>query len=228
MRASRMFGGDTRTEFFYNGAGERYRKVEKEWSGSGWDTPSSSDKTYYIWCEGEISQKRVGTSSYTGVTANYYSDGETRHDNSQSAKFYYNFDHQGSVREVTDSSKTVVAAYDYTPFGDRIWKGTGSDTFNCEFAFTGHFCHPQSGLLLAMYRAYDPRTSRWLSHHCGEILLPPAPLSVAGTLLATRPRVVSAIHPVRPDERMRACCEPSTAHEELLLSSRYAKRMTQP
>ena len=156
--------GDTRTEFFYNGAGERYRKVEKDWSGSNWDTPASSDRSYYIWCGGEICQKRVGTSSYTGVTANYFADGETRHATiSQKTKYFYNFDHQGSVREVTDSNKNVLAAYDYTPFGERIWKGSGSDTFNCEFAFTGHFYHPQSGLHLALYRAYDPRTGRWLS-----------------------------------------------------------------
>ena len=136
-----------------------------------WDTPSSDDKTYYIWCDGQICQKRVATSSWgstsdpdTGVKANYYGDGETRHDTIYlKTKYFYNYDHQGSVREVTDSSKNVVAAYDYTPFGERLWKGSGSDTFNCEFAYTGHFYHPQTGHHLALFRAYDPRTGRWLS-----------------------------------------------------------------
>ena len=39
-------------------------------------------------------------------------DGETRHATiSQKTKYFYNFDHQGSVREGTDSNKNVVAAW---------------------------------------------------------------------------------------------------------------------
>ncbi|MCB1099587.1 MAG: RHS repeat-associated core domain-containing protein [Verrucomicrobiae bacterium] len=115
-------------------------------------------------CDGEIAQKRVGTSSYTGVKCNYYDGGETRHTSvSNKTSYYYTRDHLGSVREVTNSSKTVVAAYDYTPYGERTWALTGSDTFNCEMAYTGHFYHPQSGTHLAWFRGYDPRIGRWLN-----------------------------------------------------------------
>ncbi|MEZ5327151.1 MAG: RHS repeat-associated core domain-containing protein [Verrucomicrobiales bacterium] len=154
--------GDTRTEFSYNGFSQRNFVSERGWSGGGWATLISG--SYFIWCDGEIAQKRVNTSSYTGVKCNYYDGGETRHTSvSNKTSYYYTRDHLGSVREVTNSSKTVVAAYDYTPYGERTRALTGSGTFNCEMAYTGHFYHPQSGTHLAWFRGHDPRLGRWLN-----------------------------------------------------------------
>ena len=80
--------------------------------------------------------------------------------------YYYTKDHLGSIREVTNSSETVVARYDYDPFGRRT-KLTGS--FDSDFGYTGHFTYDYNTsdsvpeLVLAPYRAYDPETARWLS-----------------------------------------------------------------
>ena len=73
---------------------------------------------------------------------------------------YYTRDHLGSVREMTDSSGVVQARYDYDPYG-RVTKLSG--TVDSDFLFTGLYYHAPSGLHLAMYRAYDADTGRWLN-----------------------------------------------------------------
>ena len=66
----------------------------------------------------------------------------------------------GSVREMVDSTGTVRARYDYDAWGIRT-KVSGD--LDAEFGYTGHFTDETSGLVLAMFRAYDPNTARWLS-----------------------------------------------------------------
>ncbi len=69
-------------------------------------------------------------------------------------------DHLGSIRELTDSTGAVRARYDYDPYGKRT-KLSGD--LDAQFGFTGFYYHARSGLNLALYRAYDFSTGRWLS-----------------------------------------------------------------
>ena len=55
---------------------------------------------------------------------------------------------------------TVVARYDYDPFGRST---TVLGTTPTDFNFTGLYRHSKSNLDLATYRAYDPDLGRWLS-----------------------------------------------------------------
>ena len=73
---------------------------------------------------------------------------------------YYTRDHLGSVREMTDSSGTIQARYDYDPYG-RATKVSGS--MDSDFQYAGMYEHANSGLSLTMFRAYDPTIGRWLS-----------------------------------------------------------------
>ena len=75
-------------------------------------------------------------------------------------KRYYTRDHLGSVRNVMDASGNEIASYDYSPFGIRE---TLSGSYEAEMGYTRHHYHAESGLVLALYRAYDPITGRWLS-----------------------------------------------------------------
>jgi RHS repeat-associated protein len=75
---------------------------------------------------------------------------------------YYSRDHLGSVREVVTSTGAVFVRYDYTPYGERSRVG-GFASFEAEKGFTGHDYLVDSGLILTRFRAYDPRTARWLS-----------------------------------------------------------------
>lgn len=55
---------------------------------------------------------------------------------------------------------TVVARYDYDPYGRST---TVLGTTPTDFNFTGLYRHGKSNLDLATYRAYDPDLGRWLS-----------------------------------------------------------------
>src|SRR5437588_12635141 len=55
---------------------------------------------------------------------------------------------------------TVVARYDYDPYGRST---TVLGTTPTDFNFTGLYRHSKSNLDLAVYRAYDPDLGRWLS-----------------------------------------------------------------
>jgi RHS repeat-associated protein len=65
-----------------------------------------------------------------------------------------------SVRELTDSSGVIQAAYSYTPFG-QVTKTQG--TLVSDFQYAGYFQHVQSGLSLTMRRAYNSGLGRWIS-----------------------------------------------------------------
>ncbi len=69
-------------------------------------------------------------------------------------------DHLGSTRVVVDGiTGTVTARYDHAPWGQRTII-SGSEDWGA--GYTGHWWH-ESGLSLAVYRPYDPRTGRWPS-----------------------------------------------------------------
>ena len=52
--------------------------------------------------------------------------------------YFYNRDHLGSVRELTDTAGAVRARYDYDPYGRRT-KVAGD--LDADFGYTGHYQH---------------------------------------------------------------------------------------
>ncbi len=137
--------GDNRSEFTYDGLHRRIRIVEKE------DASTVRDGNLY-WAGTELIEERLSTSEVN----RFFADGES-HDGTVR---YLARDHLGSVREVTNSSGTVVTRNDYDPYG-RLTQVSGSE--DSRFGYTGHYVHAPSGLLLALYRGYDPSLGRWLS-----------------------------------------------------------------
>jgi RHS repeat-associated protein len=69
---------------------------------------------------------------------------------------------------MVDSAGTIRAQYDYDPYGARTEL---QGDLHTDFGYGGHyFYHVQSGLNLALYRAYDPINARWLNRDpIGEI-----------------------------------------------------------
>ncbi len=90
------------------------------------------------------------------MTKRFFSYGEQI----SGTNFFFNRDHLGSVREMTDNTGAIRARYDYDPYGRRT-KVQGD--LEAEFAFTGHYYHAQTALYLTLYRAYDSDTGRWLN-----------------------------------------------------------------
>jgi RHS repeat-associated protein len=90
------------------------------------------------------------------VTKRFFGQGEQI----SGTNYFFTWDHLGSVREMTDSSGSIRARYDYDPYG-RKTKVSGS--LESDFGFTGHYYHAVSGLCLTLFRAYDPDTGRWIN-----------------------------------------------------------------
>jgi len=74
--------------------------------------------------------------------------------------YFFNRDHLGSIREMTDGTGAIRARYNYDPWGRRT-KITGD--LDADFGYTGHYYHAPSQLNLALYRAYNAELGRWLN-----------------------------------------------------------------
>jgi RHS repeat-associated protein len=74
--------------------------------------------------------------------------------------YYYTRDQVGSVREMCNSSGTIVSRMAYDPYGRTT---TVSGTILPTKQYDGDYQHQASGLALTQYRAYDANTGRWLS-----------------------------------------------------------------
>jgi RHS repeat-associated protein len=147
-RLTAVTSGSHRSEFTYNGLSQRVKIVEK-------DNGNVTSTKQFVWSptDAQPCEERDGSNN---VTKRFYPQGMQV----GSTKYYYTKDHLGSIRELTDSSGTVQARYDYDPYGRRT-KLSGS--LDADFGFTGHYYHQPSGLQLALYRAYDAGLARWMS-----------------------------------------------------------------
>jgi RHS repeat-associated protein len=108
--------------------------------------------TKFLWCGERICEAR---DSSDNVLARYYAQGE-RHG---STIAYYAQDQVGSVVATVDPQGQVAARLKYDSYGTI----TSSNGTLPDYRYAGLYAHPQSGVYLATYRAYDPKIGRWLS-----------------------------------------------------------------
>jgi RHS repeat-associated protein len=116
----------------------------------------------WLWCGTGICEERAPNDA---VTKRYFTHGEERIGDWDAGEYFYTSDHLGSIRDVTATvggSVVSVARYDFDPYGERQ-KLTGTTSYTCDFGFTGHHTHAATGLVLTLYRAYDPSLGVWLS-----------------------------------------------------------------
>jgi len=72
-------------------------------------------------------------------------------------KFLHTLPH---VCELIDNTGAVRARYDYSLWGERTKLEGDLDSRK---GFTCHYTHSETGLVLTLFRAYDPKFARWLS-----------------------------------------------------------------
>ena len=108
----------------------------------------------FLWCGSGLSEERDAAG--TTVLKRFYAEGVQV----GGVSYFYMRDHLGSIRELTDSAGGIRARYEYDPYG-RPTKVEGN--MDSDFGFTGHYFHAPSKLHLALYRAYDSETGRWLN-----------------------------------------------------------------
>jgi RHS repeat-associated protein len=139
-------GFTTRSEFTYDGQSRMVKIVEK--TGA---TINSTRK--FVWYGQEKVEFRDAADA---VTQRNYKQGQYV----GTTVYFYTRDHLGSIREMFTGGGTVVARYDYDPYGRST---TVLGTTPTDFNFTGLYRHSKSNLDLAVYRAYDPDLGRWLN-----------------------------------------------------------------
>jgi RHS repeat-associated protein len=139
-------GTNQRSEFSYDGLNRCIKSVEK--TGN---TVNSTRR--FVWCGNDRCEFRNGNGT---VQFQLYAQGQYQ----GGGAYYYTRDHLGSIREMTDASGTVVARYDYDPYGRS---NTVIGTTKPDFNFTGLYQHAKSGLDMAVRRFYDPELGRWLN-----------------------------------------------------------------
>lgn len=142
-------GTGAATFFSYDGLGRRIAIVET--------APSKAPVySFYQWCGSRIC-RQFGTG---GTARLYYDEGEALPASGQT--LYYGPDQLGSPRNfaIAKGKTGTVEALDFDPFGNALANPAAPLP---DFRFAGMFYHGTSGLYLTKYRAYDPRTARWLS-----------------------------------------------------------------
>jgi RHS repeat-associated protein len=136
------------TSFSYDGLGRR-TAITTAVSGS-------AATTFHLWCGARLCQ----ASNANGAPArSYYDEGEV--DYASGTQLYYGPDRLGSVRAAANGQSSALQFYDYDPYGNPLQTPAGGPL--TDFRYAGMFYHADSGLYLTQYRAYDPRTARWLS-----------------------------------------------------------------
>jgi RHS repeat-associated protein len=76
--------------------------------------------------------------------------------------YYYHTDQLGSVRDLTDSSGSVVNTYEYDAYGVPSSSGTTGTAYN-PFGFSGEYKDSETGLIYLRARYYDPATQQFLT-----------------------------------------------------------------
>jgi RHS repeat-associated protein len=143
------YPGGATTEMTYDGLGRRVRIVEKD------NATVITEDRRFVWDGQELAERRAADG--TTVKRRYFADGVQADGNIR----LYVRDHLGSVNQLINLSapSTATATFTYDPFGKRSQIGAEDS----DAAYTGHYYHASSGLHLALYRAYDVDTGRWLS-----------------------------------------------------------------
>jgi hypothetical protein len=76
-----------------------------------------------LWCGNQICEERDSTGA--NVKKRFFAEGEQRIGGSDAGVYYYSYDHLGSIREVTNSSGSLQAQYDYDAWGNAAIEGFG-------------------------------------------------------------------------------------------------------
>jgi RHS repeat-associated protein len=144
--------GTHRSEFIYNGVGQRTRNIEIE------NSSTVSDRGY-LWCGGQV----CGEFEYQDAGGEpywlYFQRGVFRIGSSPDER-YLTLDRMGSVLDMTNKTAAGKASYAYDPFGNATKLSGDEDS---PITYAGYFAHRPTGLNLTWFRAYDPKIGRWLS-----------------------------------------------------------------
>jgi RHS repeat-associated protein len=143
--------GTKRSEFTFDGLGRRVKLIEKESS-------LIVQRLSYLFDGLQLRETRDNTGSLK--EKRFFSQGFQSELQVISKSHLYTKNHLGSISESSNLSGIIIERLRYDPWG-RV--SSSLSTVVSSFAFTGHYYHSPSGLLLAPYRAYSSQVGRWIS-----------------------------------------------------------------
>jgi RHS repeat-associated protein len=109
----------------------------------------------FVWCGNKKCEARDGSSS---VLAQFFHRGEII----SGTSYFYNLDHLGSIRELTNSAGAVKTRYGFDPYG-QVTQTFVSGTVASDFQYAGYYFHAPSGLCLTRTRSYSAGLGRWIT-----------------------------------------------------------------
>jgi RHS repeat-associated protein len=153
LAAINYTGTNERTEFEYDGYGRCSGVREQQGTGL-------IAYRRFAWLGLQLSEERAATGG--SVRKRYFNRGmQTAGTGTTLEARLFVRDHLGSNRELVGSSAALTSAYDFDPWGRRsIALGSLDES---SLAFTGHWFHSKSGLVLAPLRAYNSALGHWMS-----------------------------------------------------------------
>ena len=152
------------TGYVYDGDGQRIQKVA---------CPGGT-----LVCTASVDQAVITTYVYDasgGLAAEYTSQSSTSACGTPTC--YVSVDQIGSTRLLTDNSGAVIRRYDYLPYGEELWAGTGSRTTTMGYQsgpdgfnpkFTGQWRDTESRFDYFNARYYSPEQGRFVSPDPGN------------------------------------------------------------
>jgi RHS repeat-associated protein len=99
----------------------------------------------------------------TTVERRYYGQGFEQVGGADAGRYFCVRDHLGSIRALVDTNGTQRSQWSYSLWGSRGTNQVTASPVESDFGYTGHLEHGRSGMVFALYRAYDPGIARWLS-----------------------------------------------------------------
>ena len=166
--------GAQRITYAYDGQGRRIRSDVSTRSGSTW---TATQTTWYVYDGWNVIEERVAVG--TAITTRRYTwgldlsgslqgaggvGGLVRADvtGASTATWWYHYDGNGNVTELTNATAAVIAHYRYTAFGETN-VATGTAAAANPYRFSTKPLEPVSGYYYYGYRFYNPSTGRWPS-----------------------------------------------------------------
>lgn len=159
--------------FIYDQQGRRIQKVVSSWNGStyvaqstnrfvydGWNLIAELDHTNGVirtcmWGL-DLSRSEQGAGGVGGLL-------QITQTSLTNAQLFCAYDGNGNVMALVGASNgTVLANYEYAPFGEVI-RASGVAATTNPFRFSTKYQDAETGLLYYGYRSYDPSTGRWLA-----------------------------------------------------------------
>jgi RHS repeat-associated protein len=87
----------------------------------------------------------------------------TTQQSSNSTTAFFSYDANGNVGQLVSTNGSILARYEYDPYGKLIKEVADANVRNSPFRFSTKYIDSESGLYYYGYRYYQPEIGRWVS-----------------------------------------------------------------